>query len=936
MKYDRFENFLLGTGLVLASVVAIRSVYLGIIKALTDQNSHLNFSRLIFDSMTPGISQMGFWPPLLHFLMAPFTAVKPLYETGLAGMIVLIPVLLVGTIFLYRTTLLLTNNRFFSIGAGLLFLLNPYILYYSSTPMMEVLFLANLFGVAYFLALWFRDQKLKWLILTGIFISLASLSRYEGLILIPLVVVIVGIHLIWKKNLRSQIEALLILFSVLAFTGAVYILAYSYIFSGNFLSFAGGTWLKNTGDAFATRHNLLASLKYIAHASYYMLGKPLVFAAFACFPLLFLVFRKHFSKIAVLLVLLSPLVFVLVALFSGSYSISVPELAPFGFFNNDRYGLTWIGFAIVGPITIASFLYEKLKTFAWPKLFSAASLLGLLAIIVLGGLQFYQVVFVQNFLPVREDINVPSKEQLQVSAYLRKNYDYGKVLITRADNDPIISDSNIPLNNYLFEGNYLYYSQSLQQPWLFARWVVIHNPGDGDAWSSANDAIERDWSKSSQFGLYYDLVIADRTREVFKLNDARVRQMATSAGYNLGIIPSLNQNISSWNPGIIYSQIKSPAKVFSQGIIQNNSVSKSQVSQELVNIYKQDLQPLYRLGFMTKSGETSSESQSYGLLQSYFSTDLPTFDRIWKWTKNNLQTRSDSLLSWKYSYGSFYTTIQDFSNLFTKPKPQTLILDASLFAQANKLQITDSNSATDADQDTAYALLRAGQQWNRKDYLNAGVAMLPDIWNKETAQVLNRRLVIAGNWADNGSSVVVNPSYFSPFEYRLFAKYDPVHDWNQLITDNYALLAQLQAMNLRGDNSILPPNWLTIDKTTGSVSMFSGKPDSFDYSYDAFRVFWRVAMDYRLNKDPRALAYLKTANVFSSDQPCTLYQNLKCDFVSGTLAGPLSLSSIVNPSYAESLVAKNYVSKGDLSLPDNNSFFSTSWHWFGLLLWSNS
>src|SRR3989344_4771278 len=35
-----------------------------------------------------------------------------------------------------------------------------------------------------------------------------------------------------------------------------------------------------------------------------------------------------------------------------------------------------------------------------------------------------------------------------------------------------------------------------------------------------------------------------------------------------------------------------------------------------------------------------SESQSYGMLRAVWSNDQQTFDRVWNWTKNNLQRKN--------------------------------------------------------------------------------------------------------------------------------------------------------------------------------------------------------------------------------------------------------------------------------------------------------
>jgi hypothetical protein len=80
LSYFRKENLieiLVGFFALVTSAWMTWYVYrLGLTLALTDQNAHLNFARLTFDSFTPGLSQIGFWPPLLHLLMIPVVAVE--------------------------------------------------------------------------------------------------------------------------------------------------------------------------------------------------------------------------------------------------------------------------------------------------------------------------------------------------------------------------------------------------------------------------------------------------------------------------------------------------------------------------------------------------------------------------------------------------------------------------------------------------------------------------------------------------------------------------------------------------------------------------------------------------------------------------------------------------------------------------------------------
>src|SRR5689334_13298106 len=53
-----------------------------------DAVAHMAIARRIFDSLTPGLSQLGsVWLPLPHLLMAPFVYSDDLWQNGIGGSI---------------------------------------------------------------------------------------------------------------------------------------------------------------------------------------------------------------------------------------------------------------------------------------------------------------------------------------------------------------------------------------------------------------------------------------------------------------------------------------------------------------------------------------------------------------------------------------------------------------------------------------------------------------------------------------------------------------------------------------------------------------------------------------------------------------------------------------------------------------------------------
>ncbi len=220
---------------------------------------------------------------------------------------------------------------------------------------------------------------------------------------------------------------------------------------------------------------------------------------------------------------------------------------------------------------------------------------------------------------------------------------------------------------------------------------------------------------------------------------------------------------------------------------------------------------------------TTSEGQAYAMLRAVWQGDRATFDRVFGWARNNLNAgvRSDSLWAWKWGK-----------------------------AGDGNWKVLDRAFASDADEDAALALIIASRTWGDAQYLADARQTLADLWNHGSLAVGGRRFLLGGDTLCQGRTCRINPSYYAPYAYRIFAKNDAAHDWAQLVDTSYFLLdanAQMTATKL-------PSDWVLLDTATGALSL--GSATDSRYSYDAFRVHWRIALDGVLSGEPRARSYL--------------------------------------------------------------------------------
>lgn len=227
---------------------------------------------------------------------------------------------------------------------------------------------------------------------------------------------------------------------------------------------------------------------------------------------------------------------------------------------------------------------------------------------------------------------------------------------------------------------------------------------------------------------------------------------------------------------------------------------------------------------------TTSEGESYTLLRAVWMGDKTTFDSSWQWTIANLQhTAGDHLFSWLYGQ---------------RPDKTYGVL-------------TEQNgnvTASDADQDIALALVFAYARWQDPAYLQAAKTIISDIWNSEIIVIQGLPYLAADNVEKTSaaSAAVMNPSYLSPAAYRIFALVDPAHPWGGVVDSSYAVLSQSIDSPLDASSSAgLPPDWITIDRRTGTIGPASSGSSTSRFGFDALRVPWRLALDYQWYGDPR-------------------------------------------------------------------------------------
>ena len=344
---------------------------------------------------------------------------------------------------------------------------------------------------------------------------------------------------------------------------------------------------------------------------------------------------------------------------------------------------------------------------------------------------------------------------------------------------------------------------------------------------------------------------------------------------------------------------------------------------DLITSRGQVVDPLERTGWMHSDHvpyvQTTSEGQSYAMLRAVWMGDRAEFDRVWAWTREHLQVRHDHLLAWLWAPG-----------------------------ENDTWGVAGSNSASDADEDTALALVFAGHRWHDPGYVAAARAMLADIWRVEVVAAGGTYYMTAGSWAPYAAAgIVVDPSYLAPYEYRVFAAEDPRHPWAALADSSYATLRACSWAPLGRRRSVgLPPNWCLVGRGDHGAAAFATM-EGDDYGYDAFRVMWRVAMDALWFHTEAARRYLQHSGYLRQQwarhgwlaaqyrhdgslvpQPWEDPSAYGADIGDFVVTDPRAALTLLQ----EKLMSSYHSQDGVAYWGDRWSYYQQNWAWFGVAL----
>jgi len=222
----------------------------------------------------------------------------------------------------------------------------------------------------------------------------------------------------------------------------------------------------------------------------------------------------------------------------------------------------------------------------------------------------------------------------------------------------------------------------------------------------------------------------------------------------------------------------------------------------------------------TPQRHSSSEGQSYAMFFALVANDRAVFDKLWRWSQDNLAQGNiqANLPGWFWG----------------------------LDEQGN-WRLLDSNSASDADLWFAYALLEAGRLWHSDEYTVAARQILHNVATQEVADLPGLgKMLMPGKFGFIKPDVnapnqwQLNPSYMPIPILRRFADVDRKGPWAEIANNTVTLIKAASSNGFIAD-------WVSYRATGVKSGEFIVDPVKGELgSYDAIRTYmWAGLMPAR-------------------------------------------------------------------------------------------
>lgn len=303
--------------------------------------------------------------------------------------------------------------------------------------------------------------------------------------------------------------------------------------------------------------------------------------------------------------------------------------------------------------------------------------------------------------------------------------------------------------------------------------------------------------------------------------------------------------------------------VYTSGTIRPNHVGQSQLDSDVLSYYQSwksrylrtvsgssptQLYVYYNLEGMAypASAVSCSEGHGYGMLAAAIMADADPnahtdFNALYYFYRAHTSSNNSALMSWQQVL-----------------KNGTIVDNTS----------DGDDSATDGDMDIALALLMADRQWGSSGSINyraEGIRVIQAILASEVHQT--ELILKLGDWVSDGDSTYGTGTRSSDFmlgHLRTFAKFDTANAdaWNKVLSKTASIVTYQYSTGGSATTGLMPDFFKK--NSSGKYAPVSGtfleSGHDGDYSWNACRTPWRLAMDYLLSGSTTVKSSLSKLN----------------------------------------------------------------------------
>lgn len=303
---------------------------------------------------------------------------------------------------------------------------------------------------------------------------------------------------------------------------------------------------------------------------------------------------------------------------------------------------------------------------------------------------------------------------------------------------------------------------------------------------------------------------------------------------------------------------------------------------------------------------SNSEGMAYGMLIAVYMNEQTMFDAFFRYVL--LHLNRNGLMEWEI-------------------KPDGAV--------------SQTGAASDGDEDMAWALIMADRQWGGRGsldapYLEHARRLIDAMWKHEVDKERGYLFLPGDSWEANPP---LNPSYFAPAYYRVFAEVSGEPGWLRVVDSSYDVIAK--SLNTASGNATngLVPAWC--DAQGKPKVPFANGPTH--YQLDSCRTPFRIAQDYCWFGEPRAKAYLDKINGFyagigaanitdgydlsGTPRP----QNARNGSQAASFVGPAAVGAMSDRKFTP-LLEQGYERVATLKLNAGTTYYQSSWTVLSLLM----